>query len=83
MLHSQKYVYVIIIFIICCQIRKEVVVSLSNNFLDTLNAAWNDHQTSMVMIRDILMYMVSNDQQNLEVQELNKNKGSLDNEYFA
>ena len=32
--------------------------SLNNNFLDTLNAAWNDHQTSMVMIRDILMYMV-------------------------
>lgn len=23
----------------------------------TLNQAWNDHQTSMVMIRDILMYM--------------------------
>lgn len=43
------------------QIRKEVVASLSNNFLDTLNAAWNDHQTSMVMIRDILMYMVRND----------------------
>ncbi|XP_031573108.1 cullin-3-like [Actinia tenebrosa] len=39
------------------KIRKEVVASLSNNFLDTLNAAWNDHQTSMVMIRDILMYM--------------------------
>ena len=40
------------------KIRKDVVVSLNNNFLDTLNAAWNDHQTSMVMIRDILMYMV-------------------------
>ena len=26
-------------------------------FPQTLNAAWNDHQTSMVMIRDILMYM--------------------------
>ncbi|KAJ7392623.1 Cullin-3 [Desmophyllum pertusum] len=39
------------------KIRKDVVVSLNNNFLDTLNAAWNDHQTSMVMIRDILMYM--------------------------
>lgn len=33
--------------------------ALNNNFLQTLNAAWNDHQTSMVMIRDILMYMVS------------------------
>ena len=31
--------------------------ALNNNFLQTLNAAWNDHQTSMVMIRDILMYM--------------------------
>ena len=40
------------------KIRKDVVISLNNNFLDTLNAAWNDHQTSMVMIRDILMYMV-------------------------
>jgi hypothetical protein len=30
---------------------------MNNNFLQTLNAAWNDHQTSMVMIRDILMYM--------------------------
>lgn len=30
---------------------------LNNNFLQTLNQAWNDHQTSMVMIRDILMYM--------------------------
>ena len=40
------------------KIRKDVVASLNNNFLDTLNAAWNDHQTSMVMIRDILMYMV-------------------------
>lgn len=39
------------------KIRKDVVVSLNNNFLDTLNAAWNEHQTSMVMIRDILMYM--------------------------
>ena len=41
-----------------CKIRKDVVASLNNNFLDTLNAAWNDHQTSMVMIRDIVMYMV-------------------------
>ena len=40
------------------KIRKDVVASLNNNFLDTLNSAWNDHQTSMVMIRDILMYMV-------------------------
>ena len=34
-----------------------MLASLNNNFLQTLNNAWNDHQTSMVMIRDILMYM--------------------------
>ena len=45
-------------FFLHSKIRKDVVNSLNNNFLDTLNAAWNDHQTSMVMIRDILMYMV-------------------------
>ena len=39
------------------QVRTEVLASLQNNFLQTLNHAWNDHQTSMVMIRDILMYM--------------------------
>lgn len=41
------------------RVRKDVLESLNNNFLQTLNEAWNDHQTSMVMIRDILMYMVS------------------------
>ncbi|ESN98219.1 hypothetical protein HELRODRAFT_84693 [Helobdella robusta] len=39
------------------KVREEVLESLQNNFLQVLNAAWNDHQTSMVMIRDILMYM--------------------------
>ncbi|XP_018008708.1 cullin-3 [Hyalella azteca] len=39
------------------KVRAEVLASLNNNFLQTLNYAWNDHQTSMVMIRDILMYM--------------------------
>lgn len=39
------------------QVRVDVLESLNNNFLQTLNQAWNDHQTSMVMIRDILMYM--------------------------
>ncbi|XP_072034383.1 cullin-3-like isoform X2 [Amphiura filiformis] len=38
-------------------VRVDVLHSLNNNFLQTLNAAWNDHQTAMVMIRDILMYM--------------------------
>ena len=41
------------------QVREDVLAALNNNFLQTLNMAWNDHQTSMVMIRDILMYMVS------------------------
>lgn len=39
------------------KVRKDVVHSLNNNFLSVLNQAWNDHQTAMVMIRDILMYM--------------------------
>ncbi|XP_057368475.1 cullin-3-A-like [Daphnia carinata] len=39
------------------KVRQDVLDSLHNNFLQTLNQAWNDHQTSMVMIRDILMYM--------------------------
>jgi cullin 3 len=39
------------------KVRKDVLHSLHNNFLSVLNQAWNDHQTAMVMIRDILMYM--------------------------
>lgn len=39
------------------KVRSDVLASLNNNFLQTLNSSWNDHQTSMVMIRDILMYM--------------------------
>ncbi|CRL00700.1 CLUMA_CG013957, isoform A [Clunio marinus] len=39
------------------KVREDVMRSLNNNFLQTLNQAWTDHQTSMVMIRDILMYM--------------------------
>lgn len=39
------------------KIRAEVLGSMNNNFLETLNTAWSDHSTSMVMIRDILMYM--------------------------
>ena len=41
------------------KVREDVLAALNNNFLQTLNSAWSDHQTSMVMIRDILMYMVS------------------------
>ncbi len=36
-----------------------MLASLHGSFLDALNVAWSDHQTAMVMIRDILMYMVS------------------------
>ncbi|XP_054167260.1 cullin-3-B-like isoform X2 [Oppia nitens] len=39
------------------KVRVDVLNALNNNFLQTLNLAWNDHQTSMTMIRDILMYM--------------------------
>lgn len=39
------------------KVRKDVLQALNNNFLAALNIAWNDHQTAMVMIRDILMYM--------------------------
>ena len=39
------------------KVRRDVLASLNNNFLYVLNQAWNDHQTAMVMIRDILMYM--------------------------
>ncbi|XP_033759377.1 cullin-3-A-like [Pecten maximus] len=39
------------------KVREDVLSALNNNFLQILNSAWNDHQTSMVMIRDILMYM--------------------------
>lgn len=46
-----------VIFITHYQVREDVLHSLHNGFLQTLNNAWTDHQTSMVMIRDILMYM--------------------------
>lgn len=39
------------------QVREDVLKALHNNFLQVLNQSWNDHQTSMVMIRDILMFM--------------------------
>lgn len=41
------------------QVREDVIASLHGNFLEVLSVAWGDHQTAMVMIRDILMYMVS------------------------
>lgn len=41
------------------RVRVVIEQSLNTNFLQALISAWNDHQTSMTMIRDILMYMVS------------------------
>lgn len=38
-------------------VRTEVLNSLNNQFLQVLNQVWSDHQTSTMMIRDILMYM--------------------------
>lgn len=39
------------------KIRADVLNALDNQFLQVLNQVWFDHQTSMMMIRDILMYM--------------------------
>lgn len=55
---SRKPYSIISIFLSIEKVREDVLNSLNNNFLQTLNQAWNDHQTAMVMIRDILMYMV-------------------------
>jgi len=38
-------------------VRPAILASMNNNFLVSLNQHWKDHQTCMVMIRDILMYM--------------------------
>jgi cullin 3 len=38
----------------------QVINSLDENLLDVLKAQWDDHKTTMVMIRDILMYMDRN-----------------------
>jgi cullin 3 len=40
------------------EVADSVVTSNDDQFLDSVNAAWGDHKTSMLMIRDILMYMV-------------------------
>ncbi|XP_071636593.1 cullin-3-like [Temnothorax longispinosus] len=39
------------------KVREDVRRSFHNNFLQTLNLAWNNHQTSMVIIGGILMYL--------------------------
>jgi len=50
------------------KVQKDVVRSLNDDFLPSLSQQWKDHQTAMVMIRDILMYMdrVYVQQQNVE-----------------
>eukprot|EP00027_Filamoeba_sp_ATCC50430_P010543 CAMPEP_0168562902 /NCGR_PEP_ID=MMETSP0413-20121227/12379_1 /TAXON_ID=136452 /ORGANISM="Filamoeba nolandi, Strain NC-AS-23-1" /LENGTH=717 /DNA_ID=CAMNT_0008594377 /DNA_START=100 /DNA_END=2253 /DNA_ORIENTATION=+ len=39
------------------EVADQVASSNDDNFLAELNKAWNDHKISMLMIRDILMYM--------------------------
>lgn len=39
------------------KVHNDILESLNNNFLSALNTAWSEHQTAMMMIRDILMYM--------------------------
>ena len=34
-----------------------VLESLNNNFLQTVNSAWRDHQASLEVIADILLYL--------------------------
>ena len=39
------------------EILPVVLQSLNNNFLKTMNSAWVDHQASLEMIADILLYL--------------------------
>jgi len=39
------------------KVQKDVLKVLNDDFLKVLSEQWKDHQTAMVMIRDILMYM--------------------------
>ena len=64
--HDRYYIQINLLFIglrevvtqhLESKVRNDVLAALNNHFLQTLNATWSDHQTSMVMIRDILMYM--------------------------
>jgi len=40
------------------EVAETVASSIDDNFLEAVHTAWNDHKISMLMIRDILMYMV-------------------------
>ena len=39
-------------------VANDVASANDDTFLEALNKAWSDHKISMLMIRDILMYMV-------------------------
>lgn len=39
-------------------VAQQVAQANDDYFLQALNEAWNDHHQSMLMIRDILMYLV-------------------------
>lgn len=40
------------------EVANQVASAVDEEFLSELNKAWSDHKISMLMIRDILMYMV-------------------------
>lgn len=42
-----------------CWVAQSIIQASDHNFLTVLNEAWKDHEVSMIMIRDILMYMVT------------------------
>ena len=52
------YLLLFIVVVVVPQVRVDVEDSLEGLFLETMNRVWSEHQTAMVMIRDILMYMV-------------------------
>ena len=39
------------------EVLPAVLEGLNNNFLQTVNSAWEDHKASLEMIRDILLYL--------------------------
>lgn len=40
------------------EVANHVAAAVDEYFLTELNKCWHDHKISMLMIRDILMYMV-------------------------
>lgn len=40
------------------ELAKKISSSSDENFINELNKTWTQHKISMLMIRDILMYMV-------------------------